>query len=217
MNRPRWTSWLIRVGALFVAAVLFWWAPLFHIVSLKAANKRSADAAFNAPAFVEKFWNDQLLKAAERAPDAAVILEAIRKDPKTAKEKYGRTASLGGSTYYYFISGEGRVIAANERSISLAVIPGSTAADVVLETGNIFGNAIRDGTGLIDVSAFGNSQDFNAISSEIDHHVETQVLPELRKKAGAGATVHFAGCAEIIDEDSDLHPLHIIPITAAVR
>ncbi len=80
-----------------------------------------------------------------------------------------------------------------------------------LETGNIFGNAVRDGTGLLNVNDFPNSQDFNALSSEINRRIEQQVLPALRKAAAVGATVRFAGCAEIVDEDTDLHPLRIVP------
>ena len=51
----------------------------------------------------------------------------------------------------------------------------------------------------------------NALSSEINLRIEQQVLPALRKQARVGATVRFVGCAEIVDEDTDLDPLRIVP------
>ena len=33
---------------------------------------------------------------------------------------------------------------------------------MLIETGHIFGNAVRDGTGLLDVNDYPNSQEFNA-------------------------------------------------------
>jgi hypothetical protein len=33
----------------------------------------------------------------------------------------------------------------------------------------------------------------------------------LQKSASVGAKVRFVGCAEIADEETDLHPLRIVP------
>ncbi len=85
------------------------------------------------------------------------------------------------------------------------------------QTGNVFGNAIRDGAGVVNVSDYPNSQDFNAISSEIDRRVEERVLPGLRSAATVGKSVRFVGCAEVTDEAADLHPLHVVPLSAVVR
>jgi len=80
----------------------------------------------------------------------------------------------------------------------------------------VFGDAIRDGTGLLNVNDYPDSQNFNDISAALDHLVETQVLPGLRQQARIGVTLSFAGCAEIDDEDSDLNPLKVIPVATRV-
>ena len=82
----------------------------------------------------------------------------------------------------------------------------------MLQAGLIFGDAVRDGTGLLDASAYSNSQDFNDISAALDHIVETRVIPGLRQQASIGATISFAGCAEVDDESADLKPLKVVPI-----
>jgi len=199
-----------------VAAVLFWFAPLFHIVPLQATRQQTTDANFNAGVFVDKLWNERLLKSVTKAVDAATLLAEIKKDPKAARERHGRTLGLS-STYYYCVSGIGRVVAVEKNSVFLALDESGSTPDIVLETGNLFGNAIRDGTGLVKVDDFPNSRDFNDISSELNRRIEERLLPTLRSKAAVGAMMRFTGCAEIADENTDLRPLRIVPLVAEVR
>ncbi|MBC7783456.1 MAG: DUF2291 family protein [Burkholderiales bacterium] len=215
-RRTSRTSWYLRAGSLAAVAVLFWLVPPFRVVNLQAAHRQTFDATFNPSAFVEKLWTELLPKSVDRATDAASLLAAIQQSPTAAKTKHARSAGLG-DTYYYFVKGDGRVVAMTKDGISLSFDPDGATAQVILETGNIFGNSIRDGTGVLDVSDFPNSQDFNAISSEINRRIEERVLPGLRGKAVVGAVVRFAGCAQITDEKTDLNPLRVIPLTAEVR
>jgi predicted lipoprotein len=105
----------------------------------------------------------------------------------------------------------------SDSGIALAVTQSTTQPEVLLETGLLFGNALRDGTGLLDVNDYPNSQDFNGISAALNHLAETRVLPRLRERARIGATVRFVCCAEVNDEATDLHPLRLVPIQAEVR
>jgi predicted lipoprotein len=225
MKRRHPKVWLIRLGVVAALVALFWFAPLFHVVKLRASQQRTASATFDASAYVEKLWNEQLPQAGERATDAATLLAAIKQDPKAARAKYGRGSEMA-SGYFYFVTGEGVVTDVTSDGVALVIgrptgAAGAAAAppkepDIVLEAGKVFGNAVRDGSGLVDVSRFANSQDFNAISSELNRRIEERVIPPLREKAKVGATVRFAGCAEIVSDDTDLHPMRIVPSAANV-
>jgi predicted lipoprotein len=140
----------------------------------------------------------------------------MRADPAGAKKKYSHGGGLG-SEYFYFISGEGRVVATNDDGIALSVSGPSTNADVVLQTGLIFGDAIRDGTGLLDVNEFPNSQEFNDISTALNHIVETQALPATRQQAHPGGKIRFTGCAQVEDDGSELLPLKVVPIACRLE
>ena len=94
---------------------------------------------------------------------------------------------------------------------------GGDTPDILLPTGLLFGNAVRDGTGLLDASTFPNSQNFNDLSAELNHIIETTLLPELREQAKVGAKISFAGCAEIAEEDADVKPLKVIPVLVKVE
>jgi predicted lipoprotein len=206
----RWILILLASGA------LLYLIPPFRVVSLNTARQQTAAAGFDAAAFVEQFWNNQLLPAAHHAPQARPLLDALLQDPETALSQHGRRLGLG-RTHYCLIAGTGRVLAVSPNSISLALDADGTSPEILLETGPIFGNAIRDGTGLVDVSQFPNSRDFNAISSEINRRVEQFVLPALRAQASTGTMLRFVGCAEITDPSTDLLPLRVVPFLTEVQ
>lgn len=205
--------WLFAIVAL---AAVGWCFPLFHIVPLKTVTAEKAAATFNATGFAENFWTNQLAVAAAKAVKAAVLIPAINADSTAAKTNYSRTVGMG-DAYFYFLTGTGKVLAVSDDEISLAITPGATNAEISIQTGLVFGNALRDGTGLLNASDYPNSQDFNDLSAALNHIAETKVLPELHDAAKVGATVAFAGCAEVDDESSDLKPLKLVPIQVAVQ
>jgi predicted lipoprotein len=187
--------------------VLLYFFPLFHVVPL--SETRPAEAAFEAAAYVDRFWSERLIPGTARAVDAEELVSAIGRDRQFARRTYSRSVGLG-SVYYYFIKGTGRIVSVEKDFVGLSLRDDQPAVQISLATGNIFGNAVRDGTGLLDVNEFANSQDFNAVSSEINRRIEEQVLPDLRQRAAIGAGVRFVGCVEIIEE-TDLRPLRIVP------
>jgi predicted lipoprotein len=190
--------------------------PLFHLVPLKRAETEKNAGVFDAAKFADILWLEKLPKSFDHAVDAKTLLAAIQANSGDAQKKYARTLSLGGG-YFYYLRGEGRVLATNDSTMSLAINTGATNAEVVLETGMIFGNAVRDGTGLLNASDYPNLQDFNSISAELNKLVEAKVLPTLRIHAQIGSTINFAGCAEVDDESTDLNPLQVVPVEAQIE
>lgn len=205
--------WLI---AIVLTAGICWRFPLFHVVTLKQAQQEKAAATFDPKDFAEKFWDERLLKSLNQAVKAEVLLPAIQADATAARTNSSHNLGVSES-YTYFVSGAGRVLAVTDDEISLAISAGATNAEVSLQVGLLFSNAVRDGTGLLSVNDFPNSQDFNAISEALNRIIEARVQPKLRETAKVGATIRFTGCAEVNDESSDLKPLKLIPIAATVE
>ncbi len=212
---PQRRSWVI--GSLIAggAALLLFWLPLFHVVPLRQAGATQQgpsanQATFEAATFVDQFWTERLIPGSVGAVDASELVAAIDHDPRSARKTYGHQVGLG-NAYYYFVAGIGQVVSAEKNSIGLSLEENQSSIQVSLEAGNIFGNSVRDGTGLLDINHFANSQDFNAVSSEINRRIEREVLPSLREKGAIGAKVRFVGCTEITDEEIDLHPLRVVP------
>ena len=195
-----------------VMAALCWAFPPFHIRSLKAVRAERALAKFNAVDFVGQFWNEKLLPATAKAPDVVEVRTTIATAPKQVREKYGRTVGVS-SSYFLFLRGTGRVVSVDSDNIGLALTAEGHEPDVVVPLGLVFGNAVRDGTGLLDPSSYPNSQDFNDISAALNSIVETNVLPQLQRIATVGKRIQFTGCVEVNDEEQDLKPLKLVPIS----
>src|SRR5262249_83676 len=84
-------------------------------------------------------------------------------------------------------------------------------ADVILQTGLLFGNTVRDATGLLDAAKLPDSRQFNEISTELNRIVEADVVV-LTQKAAVGRHVTFPPCAEFPDEAEIPRPLVLIPL-----
>jgi predicted lipoprotein len=203
--------------ALVAVAGFFRFFPLFHVMLLKTAGAEQAAAVFDAAQFAETYWTDKLLPAiTSSSVKVEVLLPAIKADAAAARKQYSHGAGLG-DTYFYFVSGSGRVTSVSGDEVSLRVTNGGNDAEVSLQTGLIFGDALRDGSGLLNPSDFPNSQNFNEISAALDHIAESRVIPALRKQVKVGATIFFAGCAEVDDESTDLKPLKVIPVQTVLK
>jgi len=195
-----------------VVAALCWAFPPFHIRSVKQVQADIVGATFNPTNFVEQFWSEKLLPAANQAGDATEVLAVIAASPEKVREQFGRTLGIS-STYCLFLRGTGRVVGVSDDSIDLSLKGEGDAVDISVPLGLVFGNAVRDGTGLLNSSSFPNAQEFNDISAQLNAVVETKVLPEFQKLAKVGKRVQFVGCVEVADEETDLKPLKLVLIT----
>src|ERR1022692_1095390 len=137
-----------------------WFFPPFHIVPLNTATAEKVAAKFDATMVAENFWTNQLVPAIDKTVDAQTLLSTLQSDATAAKEKKSRGAGVGDS-YFYFLLGEGKIVSVSDDAVSIVVLENSTNAEVALQAGFVFGNALRDGTGLLNASDYPNSQDFN--------------------------------------------------------
>ena len=200
---------VIIAGAVIAIAALCWRFPLFHVVSLKRTQEQQT-AAFNAETFVRGFWEKKLLPATAGAAELKELLPALKADPAAARKRFGRSLGMS-STIALFVKGSGRVTAIGEDHVRVAIEGVAGTPEVRLATGLLFGNAVRDGTGLLDVSTYSDSQHFNDISTELNRIVETQIAPALRETAAVGKAIRFAGCLEV-EEDAQPENLEIVPV-----
>jgi predicted lipoprotein len=173
---------------------------------------RPADAA-------QRLWDERLMPAAAKAADAKAVVAALRADSDAARKRYARTVDLGGPGYF-FIAGTGRVVSKGKHDVALRLDgagPPNAKPDIVIDTGPLFGNAVRDGTGWVSPSDYPNSEDYNALSAELNNLVKTRVFPTLRDRAQVGARVRFAGVAELAPDETHPLPLQVVPVLVEVQ
>lgn len=199
---------LFVAAALVVAGAVCWRFPLFRIVPLKQAEAAQKAGAFDAAKVAAEFWNAKLLPAADRAVELKELLAALAQHPTTARKQHGRTLGIGGATMF-LVRGSGKITSVSEDSLVLSLHDSGTP--VTLNLGLLFGNTVRDASGLLDVSTYPDSQEFNALSTELNAIVEKQVAPALKQTAVVGKSIRFAGCFEL-EDDAKADAFTVIPL-----
>ncbi len=188
-----------------------WVFPLFRIVPLEQVAAAKSNAQFDAESFADDFWKKQLVPSFEQAVTAAELVTAVKSDPESARQHFGKSVGIG-RVYFYFFHGEGTIVAVEKAGIAVSCVAPDDEADLVLKTGLLFGNTIRDATGQLPVGDFANSQDFNAVSKELNRIVEQQIQPALKAQAKVGQKIRFVGCAEVRTSSQKILPLTVVPL-----
>ncbi len=206
MNRRR----IFYGGLLGLIIGSSWFFPLFHIRPLGGDTKggvgvRSANE-------VNGNSEPRKLEAYATGATAVVTLwQAFDADAAKAKSEFGKQAGLGGA-FFFCVRGKGTVESIEHDRVLLKV-EGSPRR-VCLEFGVVVDSTVREAVG-VKASEFNNSQDFNAVSSDLNRQVEENVISPNRKLLKDGIQVDFVGCCKIGGK-SDLDPLCLIPIQLIV-
>lgn len=173
--------------------------------------KVAADKKFDAVAFSKELWEEKLPARISTAVDLSMFIKAAQSNPADALSKY--TNALGIGNYRYaLIKTEGIVTEINDDDMTLQVKLGDSLMTVKLAIEFIYGNAIRDASGLVDVKGFPNTMDLNNISEELNQRVRKTVLPPFKTAIKKGDKILVAGAIEIHKEHIKWNELEIIPV-----
>ena len=109
-----------------------------------------------------------------------------------AKIQFGRQAGLGGA-WYFCVRGQGTVVSVEKDQVFLTVV--NSPRRVRIELGAVVDNTVREAV-AIKASDFANSQEFNAVSMELNRQVEQDVIARNRANLKPGAVLDFVGCLQ---------------------
>ncbi len=199
-----------------LAGGLFWLFPLFHVVRNDTPEGTKQSSASSAAEIAGAFWSDQLIPSLKKAPEATSVLSALRDDPESALARFGRKVGVS-RTRLLVLQGDGTIVTIDKKGVGVSFRPDAKEPDIILKTGLLFGNALRDATGLLDASNFADSRQFNEVSTELNRIAEARVIAILKDKSAVGEHISFSGCAEISDDAKEITPLTIIPLDAHIE
>jgi predicted lipoprotein len=184
---------------------------LFHVVRLDGAPSVNAGEKFRPAEFAESFWNERLLPSLGESPDAAIVLAALRDDPKQAAQQYGRSVGVSRSRLMC-VRGAGTIVSIDKQGVGISLTGLGGSPEVFLQTGLLFGNTVRDVSGLVNAGEFSNSRHYNDVSAELNRIVETQVIARLKETAKIGNVITFIACGQLSPDQGTAIPLRLIPL-----
>jgi predicted lipoprotein len=185
----------VSVGAL---VIVLGSSVEFRSLEGKRAEERAE--RFDPAQYARDFWDRRLDGVLETALGVEQLIGLFNKDMEAAVSK-GRT--LGQSRVHaYLLQGEGKIVSLGRDGLCVSVADPESDPEILICAGSyISGNAVRDASGLVDVSAFSDTMKFNKISFEINKIVVGEVItPFLNRGPQVGMTVRFVGAAEVAEE-----------------
>jgi predicted lipoprotein len=202
-------SKVMKYGAGLLAVILVLYYSL-DIQSLEKHRAATNSTQFNATDFAANFWDEKLPICIAESPQMPDVLMMLNENPQKTFETYGKKLGIS-KTDYFMVSGKGLIEKVEDEYIVLAVNGNSK---IRIATDFIFGNAVRDGSGKVNIDDFLNMTDFNAVSVAMNKLVKEKVVARLRNSAAVGKSLEFTGAFEISEENIDLAALLIIPVSA---
>lgn len=182
-----------------------------YFKKLDEVKATKASTEFNAAQYAETFWTTKLIPNLNKATDMTNLFSMLSNDPAKTINTYSHALGIG-NLRYFLVSGKGTIESVNEDDLTILLQTDSSKQNIKIATEYIFGNAVRDATGLININEFNNTMDFNNVSAEINRLIRERVLPAIKQHAKKGNTITFTGAIELNKEHLDLSHLEIIPV-----
>lgn len=196
-------TWLkYGVGSILLLVVAY------NSVYFKKLDEVKAESSgkFDATAFAKNFLTNQLLPKLESAPDIDELTTLLSTDKNKALDTYSHATAIG-NIRYFLVKGQGKIAKINENDLTIQ----TPKQQITLAMEFIYGNALRDASGLFDITKFTKTADINNVSSELNKLIRASVIFPFRPKAKVGDTVQFAGAIELNKEHLNLNGIEVIP------
>lgn len=196
---------LIKISILSVVVLILGYFSM-EITPLDAIKKDTQ--VFNAVDYAQHFVNVDLPSVYNRAVPLHELLNTFKTDVESAFDKWSNSIAVG-NIGHFLIQTSGIVIEILEDEIIMETPSGTI---VRLQTEFIYGNTIRDASGLVDNKEFPNTADLNAIAAEINNIIRTERIPSFRNDIQVGDTLNFIGALEINQKFPTTDDIEILPI-----
>jgi predicted lipoprotein len=193
-------------------ALLFFIA--YHSVYFKKldAYKAGATKTFDPVKYAKNYFDQKLLPNLDKAIELNQLTAELQKDKEKTFDRYSHALGIG-NIRFFMVKGQGVVSAIGPNDVTLETKTDTTTRSLTIATEFVFGNAIRDASGMIDINEFENTMDFNNVSAEVNKIVRNQVLPPFKKTVKHGDVVQFTGAIELNREHLNLENIEVVPVS----
>ena len=201
-------------AAKYLIAIVVILVVAYHSIYFKKLDEIKASRSgkeFNAATYVQTFWNNKLMPGLNKAIDITRLTSILSIDAPKAFESYSHALGIG-NLRYFLVKGTGTIGSVNEDDVTVILQTDSSKQTITLATEYIFGNAVRDATGLININEFSNTMDFNNVSAELNNIIRAKVLPPFKSAVKKGNKIEFVGAIELNKEHLNLEKIEVVPV-----
>jgi len=168
---------------------------------VKAATKEN----FDFKAYADSIYYKGILKS--KKITLSDLTSLMQSNPETTFEKYGNRLGIGNSAYF-MIQSTGKIIDIKD---GLYTIADEKNGIVYIDTKYIFGNAIRDASGLVKLTDFKTNAQFNKVSESLNDIIRNEVIPKEISKVKVGDSISFSGAIKLSKKQNLQEKISVIP------
>jgi predicted lipoprotein len=200
---------LIKYSIAVIAGLLI---VYFSLDIRKTDEMKDTAAGFDVNSYVTKLWEQDLPAVLEQAVDVDELIMLLQSEPTKALNTYGHKLGIS-NTWYLLCKGSGKIESADDENLIVVLEDGKK---VLLAIDFIFGNAVRDGSGLVNIDDFLNMTDFNNVSVALNKLIKERVAADLKNQAKPGMRILFSGATEISEKNTDASAIRVIPVSVSL-
>ncbi len=169
---------------------------------VKSAQKEN----FDFKAYANSIYYKGILKS-KKTINLTDLIATAKANPELAFKNHGNRLGIGNSAYF-MIQSTGKIIDIKD---GLYTIADEKNGIVYIDTKYIFGNALRDASGLVKLTDFKTNAQFNKVSESLNDIVRNEILPNETKKVQIGDSVSFSGAIKLSKKQTLFTDLIITP------
>ena len=193
--------------ALFIGLVLY---NSVNISKLSGLENAVPDK-FDAVAYTQLLWKNRMQGKLDSAVELSTLIKEVEANQQTALDKYGNALGIG-NYRYVLVKAMVNVTEIKADELQVQYQFENKQIDAVLATEYIYGNAVRDASGLVTVKDFSNTDDLNGISEAMNDKIRKEVLPSFKKAIQKGQKVQLVAAIELNKAFVKWNGLELIPI-----
>jgi hypothetical protein len=199
---------IIKYSALLLVLVLVAYKSLYFE---KLSERNKQDQKFDPIAYSKQRWEKDFPVRMDSAVSLPVLMDVLNKEPQKGFDLYTRSLAIG-NYRYALVSMQVQVGHVSEDAIQVILINEDSLVSMELATEFIYGNAIRDASGLVEVSDFPNTADLNGISEALNQLVKDKVVKDLRSTVKEGDRLNVVAALELNKEHIHWQGIELYPV-----
>lgn len=199
---------LIKTG-LFVAIIGFLAYNSVYFKKLSdIKNQKSSTFDFNA--YADSLYYKGIMTQSKPIALNALVSQ-IKSNQENTFKTYGNRLGIGSSAFF-MVETKGKVASIEDGKIKI-----NTAENgiISIDTKYIFGNAIRDASGLVKLTDFKTNAEFNKVSEALNTLIREKALPSTIQKLKVGDDISVSGALKLSKKEN--LELKVLPVKIEIQ
>jgi hypothetical protein len=203
----------IKYGLLIVVVALLAYKSVYF--EKLSTRKTSVTNDFDATRFSKQLWDEKLQAKMDSAIDLDALITAIDTEGEDAINRYTNALAIG-NYRYALVKSILSVLDVTADEVIGNLHHHDSLLTVNVATEFIYGNAVRDASGLVQVKDFPNTADLNGISEALNKIIRTSLLPAFKSQVKKGDKINVVAAVELNKEHIHWHGIELLPVRVQI-